>query len=170
MFGPDECNLFVAPAFLPLLKNREKFLSYRLVPRFLGYAISQLRKLDKPVRESRKKYESKEGYDTKFAMNLVRLGLEVEQLLTGRALHYEFMRGRLNEVLGGELLKEDIVAWFEHQKGVIEGFQHGYSCFPDEPDYPSLSVLLAYCYEEFYGSLDGLLNVSLVERIAGYEV
>lgn len=67
--------------------SRHLFLSKMCVHKMRAYAVSQLRKLEtkKPIGGRKESYD-KFGYDLKFAMNLMRLLLQTEQILLEKDL------------------------------------------------------------------------------------
>lgn len=70
-----------------LIDLREAFVSKEAGQRFLGYLVSQRMKLmgERSPTVSRPELVAKHGYDTKFAMHALRLGLEgIEYMTTGR--------------------------------------------------------------------------------------
>lgn len=76
LFVPDDCRLYVDPAFQSILDKRSIFVTKRLYPRLTGYAVGQLKKMGHATRESgakRKKLIEDHGYDTKNAVHLLRL-------------------------------------------------------------------------------------------------
>jgi len=164
MFGPKESELYIDQSFVEALDMRKMFLSQRIVPRFIGYAASMMCKAYKPVRESRQKFLSQDGkYECKFMVNLVRLGLECEQLLMNQTLDYPAMAHILKSILGGTYPRSWFDEWFEFQKERIGALVY---TLPENPDYEKLTVLLWHVYEEFLGPLD--VNVGLAEERSGW--
>jgi predicted nucleotidyltransferase len=76
------------PAGAGLIAMRDAFISRESGRRFLGYLVEQKRRLkgERARTVNRPELVAKYGYDTKFAMHALRLGLEGIQLLTERRL------------------------------------------------------------------------------------
>jgi hypothetical protein len=109
---------------------REWFVSKRAGEAALGYLVDQKEKLLDPrglKRPRRPHYESRYGYDTKYAMHALRLGYQGIELMTeGRIVLpvREPIRSRLLEVRYGNVALGDVVSWIdeiEHElAGVVE--------------------------------------------------
>jgi len=85
LFVPHGFVLHFRPEWYRLTSYREKFLSRKVKHTFLGYAHSQFQRMlgsGKGKNVSRQELMDDFGYDTKFAMHIVRLLKEGEELLT----------------------------------------------------------------------------------------
>lgn len=71
-----------------LISMRESFVSQEAGKRFLGYLVSQRMRFtgERAKTVSRPELVEKYGYDTKFAMHALRLGLQGAELLTERRI------------------------------------------------------------------------------------
>jgi hypothetical protein len=90
MWIPNNLILEATEEFIPILENREKFLSKQLFYKFKGYAMSEfdeMSKLTGKTGEKRKKMILEYGYDPKKAMNCIRLIEQAKELL----LHKEII-------------------------------------------------------------------------------
>ena len=76
------------PAGAALIDMREAFISKESGQRYLGYLAAQKAKLkgERSPKVSRPELVEKYGYDTKFAMHALRLGLQGIELMTHRRL------------------------------------------------------------------------------------
>src|SRR5690606_1027822 len=82
IFTPIECVSHITEVGNLIRDNRKLFLHKGSFHKFRGYSYSQLTKMSSPNREGkRKEIYDKYGFDLKFAMNVVRLALECEQIL-----------------------------------------------------------------------------------------
>lgn len=81
-------HMLISPLGSDLVALREAFISRESGQRFLGYLVAQRMRLtgERTRNVSRPELVEKYGYDTKFAMHALRLGLEGIELLTERRL------------------------------------------------------------------------------------
>jgi uncharacterized protein len=87
LFVPDDEVVFRSQAGAELTDNAHRFVSRLAATRFLGYLRSQKAAMtgDKGAHTNRPELVAVHGYDTKYAMHALRLGLQgVELLTTGR--------------------------------------------------------------------------------------
>lgn len=92
------------------------------------------------------------GMDTKFAYHVVRLMLEVEQILTEHDLDLERNREQLKAIRRGEWTLDNIKDFFNQKEKSLEGLYHS-SDLQYKPDEDKIKALLLECLEEYYGSL-----------------
>lgn len=140
--------------------NRKLFLHKGSWHRFKGYAYQQLHqiKIKKPTPES-KRYEmvQKYGYDVKFAYHVVRLLNEVEQILTEGDLDLRRNNDQLRSIRRGEWSLQQIDDYFvSKEKGLEEVYLN--SKLPYSADEEKIKKILMECLEEYYGSLEGVLQ------------
>lgn len=81
-------HMLISPLGGELIAMRESFISRESGQRFLGYLVAQRMRLtgERTRNVSRPELVEKYGYDTKFAMHALRLGLEGIEMLTERRL------------------------------------------------------------------------------------
>ena len=87
LFVPDDEVVFRDEAGVELVDNADKFVSRQAAQRFLGYLQSQKAAMtgQSGAHTNRPELVAQHGYDTKFAMHALRLGVQgVELLTTGR--------------------------------------------------------------------------------------
>jgi len=126
------------------------FLSKRTGRAFLGYLSAQRRGLLGERHATRTRERSSEhGYDTKYAMHALRIGIQgIELLQTGRiSLPVpEPDRARLRAVRAGEVPLDDIVAQLDDVTGLLEQLT-AESALPPRADQASVDRFLVAAYE-----------------------
>ena len=126
------------------------FLSKRTGRAFLGYLGAQRRGLLGERHATRTRERSSEhGYDTKYAMHALRIGIQgIELLQTGRiSLPVpEPDRARLRAVRAGEVPLDDIVAQLDDVTGLLEQLT-AESALPPRADQASIDRFLVAAYE-----------------------
>lgn len=95
---------------------------------------------------------AKYGFDVKFAYHVVRLLLEVEQILNEGDLDLERGREQLKSIRRGEWTEQRIIDWFESKEKALET-AYEESKLPHGPDEKAIKALLLQCLETHYGSL-----------------
>ncbi|MEM7033402.1 MAG: nucleotidyltransferase domain-containing protein [Chloroflexota bacterium] len=82
LFVPPHCVLYQTQIGQLVRENRQLFLHKGAWHKYKGYAYSQLNKMQNKKSEGKRRDLVKQyGYDVKFAYHLVRLLLEVEEIL-----------------------------------------------------------------------------------------
>jgi len=140
-------------------ENRHIFLHKGSYYKFIGYAHSQLNKMSSSERTGkRKEVFDKYGFDLKFAMNLVRLALECEQILTLHDLDLRRDREYLKSIRRGDIKEQEIRDWFSSKEKFLEKCYQE-STLPYGPDENKIRELLLKCLEHHYGSLAKAITV-----------
>lgn len=138
-----------------LRTNKHWFASREAGKRFLGYLISQKQRLlgeRGNMRVKRSELVSEYGYDTKYAMQMLRLGYQgIEYLTTGRITLPMPREERLYcySVRTGEVELDEILA----KTGELEQeLRHliDYSPLPKYPDYDAVNSFLVSAYTEWW--------------------
>lgn len=95
-----------------IIKNRHLFLSKKSYHTFRGYAHSQRHKiLSKDPIGKRKDVVDKYGYDTKFAMHLIRLLYEAIDIMVAKEIIYPATNRKvLNAIRNGEWTLEQVLS------------------------------------------------------------
>lgn len=138
LFVPDEEVLWRTEPGAELVDNAHRFVSKRAGARFLGYLQSQKAAMTGEVgaHTNRPELVAVHGYDTKYAMHALRLGMQgVELLTTGRiSLPVpEPDRSYLRSIRRGEVELAEVVEAVERaEQRLIELADT--STVPDEPD------------------------------------
>lgn len=135
-------------------ENRKVFLHKGAWPKFKGYSFSQLNSLGvKNPQGKRKDDIDKHGYCTKHAMHLVRLLLEIEQILIEGDLDLMRHKEQLKAIRRGEWTKEQLVGYFDSKERELETVYTN-SKLPWGPDEPRIKQILIDCLEMHYGNLE----------------
>ncbi|HMO10809.1 MAG TPA: nucleotidyltransferase domain-containing protein [Actinotalea sp.] len=114
LFVPDGDVVYRDRIGAELVANAHRFVSRQAAERFLGYLRAQKARVtgDAPARTNRPELVAEHGYDTKFAMHALRLGLQgCELMSTGRITlpipqpHRDYLRAiRHGQVPLGEVV------------------------------------------------------------------
>lgn len=142
--------------------NRKIFLCKKAWHTFKGYAYQQMHKMRiKNPDPSSKRYEmiQKYGYDVKFAYHVVRLLNEVEQILVEHDLDLHRNNDQLKAIRRGEWTIDQIEAYFFSKEKSLEE-TYAKSTLRHSPDEPAIKKILLEVLEEYYGSLQGMVESS----------
>lgn len=136
-------------------ENRKIFLSQKCFHTFKGMAFSHISRLKNRERVgNRSVLIEKYGYDVKDASHIVRLVLELKQILFDGDLDLKFDPEFVLGVKNGNWTKEQVIVWFEDMMKRLEEYvSSGHVYPPYSPDEKRIHSLLAWCLEEKYGSL-----------------
>ncbi len=140
--------------------NRKLFLHKGSWHRFKGYAFSQWKKIRdlNRVESKRKAIIDAYGYDVKFGSHLVRLLLEVEQILTEYDLDLKRNSDILKSIRRGEWTLEQLESWFFAKEKSLE-VVYNESKLPWGPNEDAIKELLLKCLEHHYGNLEKAITV-----------
>ena len=161
LFTPDNCVVVRTKISDMVRANRNLFLHKGAWHKFKGYAFAQMKKIEGGANQSNPKRAAdtaKYGYDVKFGYHVVRLMLEVEQILTEGTLDLQRNREQLKSIRRGEWPLERLKAYFEEKEVSLEQVYLD-SKLPYEADEDALRGLLLQCLEEHYGSVSELVKV-----------
>ena len=136
-----------------LIDNRELFLTKKAKYTYMGYAFSQLHRMDKLNKNAntnpkRVALVEKHGFDTKNAMHLFRLlrtGLEI--LTTGELHVHRADKKFLLEVKDGKYTYDEVIAEAKRYEGLMEEAVIK-SDLPTKPDFNKIENLLIEIVEE----------------------
>jgi len=92
------------------------------------------------------------SYDTKYAMHVVRLLLEAEQILAECDLDIRRHKEQLKSIRRGEWDVRQIKEWAQNKEKQLEEL-YAKSSLPSGPDKNKIKTLLIECLEIHYGSL-----------------
>ena len=157
-----EC-LFVEPKHIDILtpmgqtliENRKIFLSKRAFNAYGGYGRAQREKmLTKRANKTGRQYLVKKyGYDTKFAMHMIRLLRQGREILGGFGLHPE--RHDAEELLAirlGEYSLEEVLDLYDKEDKLLKkALQH--SKLPKKADMNAIEKLCMELHHEFFRPL-----------------
>jgi hypothetical protein len=157
LFAPDDEVLWRNEAGAELVDNAHRFVSKRAGARFLGYLQSQKAAMTGEVgaHTNRPELVAVHGYDTKYAMHALRLGLQgVELLTTGRiSLPVpEPDRAYLRAIRRGEVDLADVIEAIERAEQDLTRLGD-VSTVPDEPDRGWVDGWLHRSHLAYWGEL-----------------
>lgn len=160
LFLPKRCVLMKTPIAQHVLEKRHLFLHKGSFHKYRGYMFAQMNKIknksnaSNPTRaELIKQYQ----YDTKFAMHVIRLALQCEQILAEHDLDLERNSEILKSIRRGEWTLEQIDQWAVAKERALE-LLYTSSTLQYAPDQEKIKKLLLECLEEAYGSLNELYS------------
>lgn len=154
LFVAQDCIMSINAIGQMIREKRRSFLHKGSYYKFIGFAHSQLHKMQSNKREgNRKELYEKFGFDVKYAMNLVRLAYEGEQILAEGDIDLRRYSDHLRAVRRGEIPEKDIREWFASKEKHLEHLYQN-SSLPYGPDKEAIRELLMNCLEHHFGSLD----------------
>jgi len=161
LYTPERCVLHSTKISEMVRTNRDIFLHKGAWFKFKGYSFSQMHKMDikNPVGK-RKEIVDKYGYDLKFAYHIVRLLLEVEQILIDHTLDLTRNRELLKSIRRGDWKANEIKEWFYEKEKSLEKI-YTESSLRHSPDEESIKQLLLDCLEEYYGTLENCVEIKI---------
>lgn len=153
LFTPDRCVITHTRVWEMIKEQRCIFLHAGCWHKFKGYAYSQLHKIrTKNPEGKRKKIVEKYGYDVKYSYHLVRLLLEVEQILRTGTLVLDRDRETLKGIRRGEWSLLAVEDFFHNKEKALEKAYEETS-LPWGPREDEIKQLLLDCLEHHYGNL-----------------
>lgn len=161
LFLPRRCVLHSTPIYEHVRENRTMFLHKGSWHKFRGYAYSQLSKIKSKANASNPKRQAsidEFGYDVKFAYHVVRLLLEVEQIMSEGDLNLECNSEILKSIRRGEWSLEKLDQWFDNKEKALEMI-YSTSIIQHKPNEQKIKELLMECLEMHYGSLSAVIRV-----------
>jgi hypothetical protein len=157
LFVPDEEVVFRSEAGAELAANAHRFVSRRAAARYLGYLQGQKAAMtgQPGAHTNRPELVAVHGYDTKYAMHALRLGLQgIELLTTGRITLPvpEPDREYLRSIRRGERPLAEVLDAITEAEDRLERLRDG-AAVPDEPDRRWVDDWLHRSYLDFWASL-----------------
>lgn len=143
----------MSPIGSELVKMRESFLSKRCGEAYLGYLTQQKMRLtgERSRNVSRPELVAKYGYDTKFAMHALRLGLQGIEVMTTRRLTIpvpEPNRTILRSVRGGEVSFNEALKLINEAETKLRGLTEACTW---EADLPAIDKFLTEAHLKYWG-------------------
>ena len=159
LFVPDDEVMVRTEAAVDLVGNADRFVSRLAADRYLGYLNSQRAAMtgEPGAHTNRPELVTVHGYDTKFAMHALRLGIQgVELLTTGRITLPvpEPDRSHLRAVRAGEVPLADVVAAIDQAEADLRRLADS-PALPPEPDRAWVDDWLHRSYTEHWTVTDG---------------
>ena len=161
LFLPRHCITHSTEIYEHVRSQRKLFLHKGSWHKFRGYAYSQLSKIKNQTNASNPKRAAaieKFGFDTKFAYHVIRLLLQVEQILTEGNLELDRNAKVLRSVRDGEWSLERINDWFDSQEKNLNVL-YATSTLQHHSNQNQIKQILLECLEMHYGSLDKCVNI-----------
>jgi hypothetical protein len=158
LFVPDDAVCFINDFGRELREKRQMFLSRKAGPRFKGYLHSQREGLmglrsGGTRNQGRADIRARYGFDTKFAMHMVRLGYQgVELMRTGRIelpMHGSQLAA-LRELRQGKRTKKWALSEAERLETQIDEATAD-SPLPDEPNWAAINQWLIDVHQRHWG-------------------
>lgn len=154
LFVPDEEVVHRDERGAELVANADRFVSRLAADRFLGYLQSQRRAMtgEAGAHTNRPELVAVHGYDTKYAMHALRLGVQgIELLTTGRmTLPVGGCAGAyLRAVRRGEVPLDEVVARLAEGEAELARLRTA-SAVPEEPDRAWVDGWLHRSYTSFW--------------------
>src|SRR6516162_970209 len=158
LFVPDQEVVFRNEAGAELVSNAERFVSRLAAGRFLGYLNGQKAAMtgQAGAHTNRPELVAVHGYDTKYAMHALRLGLQgVELLTTGRITLPvpEPDRGYLRSIRRGERPLAEVLDAITGAEARLTELRHS-PALPDQPDRRWVDDWLHRSYLDFWARSD----------------
>jgi len=154
LFVPDEEVVFRDEVGAELVANAHRFVSRQAANRFLGYLKGQQAGMTggPGAHTNRPELVAVHGYDTKYAMHALRLGLQgIELLTTGRITLPipEPHRGYLRSIRRGERPLAEVLEAISDTEARLAQLRDSPSV-PDEPDRSWIDAWLHRSYVNFW--------------------
>jgi uncharacterized protein len=158
LFVPDAEVVFRSRVGAELVDNAHRFVSGLAAERFLGYLRSQKAAMTGEVgaHTNRPELVAEHGYDTKYAMHAMRLGLQgVELLTTGRITLPVPEPGRsyLRAIRRGELPLADVVESVSEAESRLAALRDAHAV-PDQPDRAWVNAWLHRSHLDYWATQD----------------
>ena len=136
-----------------LIDIREAFISKKAGKAYLGYLIAQRKKLtgERSKKVSRPELVEQFGYDTKFAMHALRLGLQGIEYLTTRHLSIPVQSPNKETLLAvrrGEVTFEEALQLIEEAEKNLRAVVEGTTSMVD---IPRIERFLVHAHNEHWG-------------------
>lgn len=155
LFVPDKAITFIDPIGQLVRDNRQRFLHKGCWHKFKGYAYSQLHKMQIKTPDPGSKREAnfkKYGFDTKFAYHVVRLMLEVEEILEHGTLTLDKNVKILQDIRQGLVSEQEIHELFALKERELEKlYQDSKLPYGSTDIEEEIKTLLLKCLTMAYG-------------------
>ena len=159
LFTPRRCVLSSTAIGEYMREHRVDFLHKGAWHKFKGYAYSQLHKIQIKVPQGKRaELVDAHGYDVKFGYHVVRLLLEVEQILVHHDIDLERDREQLKAIRRGEWPLERLMQWAQDKEKALEAVYHS-SPLRYGPDEALIKRHLLHCLEAHYGDLSSAVVI-----------
>ena len=138
LFVPDEEVVYRNEVGAELVANASRFVSKLAADRFLGYLRSQKAAMtgERGAHTNRPELVAVHGYDTKFAMHALRLGVQGIEFLTSGRITLPIAEphlSRLRAVRRGEIELAEVLEDIARAEATLDELRVA-STVPDQPD------------------------------------
>lgn len=160
LFTAENCVTLRTPISDLVRENRKLFLSLAGWDKFKGYSFAQMKKIEGGANQSnpkRAEQTAKFGYDVKFGYHVVRLMLEIEQIMLEGDLDLQKHREQLKAIRRGEWTLDYLKQWRADKEAELEKV-YTRSTLRQVPAEDEIRTLLLTCLEEHYGSLSTIIQ------------
>jgi len=159
LFVPDQEVVFRNKAGAELTDNAHRFVSRLAATRFLGYLHAQKSAMTgaRGARTNRPELVAVHGYDTKYAMHALRLGLQGIELLTTEQITLpvpEPHRSYLRAIRRGEVPLAEVIGAVADAEARLARFRD-HASVPPEPDRGRVDEWLHRSYLDYWDGLAG---------------
>ena len=159
LFMPRDCVIYETQIMKEVKNRRSLFVTKSLVTPFLGYAKSQYTRMvnmteagTRKLGKKRKELIDKYGYDTKQAMNVIRICREGVSLLTTGIMNVRCpYADELKQILNGKVKKEHVIHMMEHEMNQLRKAEEGSSLW----DVPNVDHINKLCIRLTRQALSG---------------
>lgn len=170
LFVPRRCVLYSTPIGEHMRSYRKLFLHKGAYYKYRGYAHQQMGKIDGRANASNPKRKAsieQFGYDVKFGSHVVRLLLQMEEVLTTGDLTLDRNSEILKSIRRGEWTLERLKEWHAEKERSLETV-FANSKLPDKPDEAAIKTILLDCLTYHFGPLTGAVETNKnVEALVG---
>ncbi|MEL7060439.1 MAG: nucleotidyltransferase domain-containing protein [Acidobacteriota bacterium] len=154
LFAPRRCVVYSTATGETVRERRHLFLHRGAWPRFKGYAYQQMHKIrTKAPTGRRREIVETYGWDVKFGYHIVRLLLQVEQLLAEGTMDLERHREQLKAIRRGAWSLDELERWVAAKEQDLERLSTR-SDLPAQPRHDEIRALLLRCLERHWGELE----------------
>lgn len=153
---PQRCVMHITPIGQMIRDRRQEFLHKGAYHKFKGYSFSQFAKVkNKKTHTNPKRAASIQelGFDSKAMYHVVRLCLELKQLLETGDMDVQRDREIYKSIRRGDWSLQRIEEWFEREEKYLDALYEK-THLPHSPDWDKLRQLLLDCLEMHYGRLE----------------
>lgn len=155
LFTSDDCVQELDLVGKTVRMNAPLFLSQKCYHTFRGMAHSHMARLKNRTRiGERSVLVEKYGYDTKDASHIVRIMLQLEQVLFDGCVELSKNAELVLRIKNGEWSKEEVIEFFDDKMAWLES-ENLKNTFvvPYNPEYDKIKSMLIYCLELKFGDL-----------------
>jgi hypothetical protein len=157
LFVPEAEVVYRNEAGAELVANAHRFVSRQAADRFLGYLRGQRAAMTGApgAHTNRPELVASHGYDTKFAMHALRLGVQGVELLTSGRITLpvpEPHRQYLRAIRRGEVALPEVIAAVDAAERALLSLRDN-PAIPEQPDPDWVNRWLHRCYQRYWSSL-----------------